>query len=83
MELSGVSFTELTKTSTISAATLTLYYWDDLRGCPSVTLVQAAGADDSSLELSSAGNATAGSFVQIDVEVVRVDAEKTTERDIK
>ena len=34
VELSGVSFTELANTSTISAATLTLYYWDDLRGLP-------------------------------------------------
>ena len=30
VELSGVSFTELTNTSTISAATLTMYYWDEL-----------------------------------------------------
>jgi hypothetical protein len=74
VELSGVSFTELTNTSTISAATLTMYYWDDLRGRPSLTLAQAASADDGSLELSAAGDATAGSFVQIDAEVVRVDA---------
>jgi hypothetical protein len=74
VELSGVSFTELINTSTISAATLTMYYWDELRGRPNVTLAQAAGADDSSLELSGAGNATSGSFVQIDAEVVRVDA---------
>jgi hypothetical protein len=74
VELSGVSFTELTNTSTISAATLTMYYWDDLRGRPGLTLAQAAGVDDSALELSSPGDATAGSFVQIDAEVVRVDA---------
>jgi hypothetical protein len=27
-----VSFTELTNTSTISAATLTMHYWDELLG---------------------------------------------------
>jgi hypothetical protein len=73
VELSGVSFTDLTNTSTISAATLTLHYWDELRGQPGLMLAQAAGVDDTSLELSSAGNATVGSFVQIDAEVIRVD----------
>ena len=34
VELSGVSFTDLTNTSTISAATLTMHYWDELRGRP-------------------------------------------------
>jgi hypothetical protein len=74
VELSGVSFAELTNTSTISAATLTMYYWDELRGRPGLTLAQAAGGGDTSLELSAAGDATAGSLVQIDAEVVRVDA---------
>jgi hypothetical protein len=74
VELSGVSFTELTNTTTISAATLTMHYWDELGGRPSLTLAQAAGIDDTALELSAAGDATTGSFVQIDAEVVRVDA---------
>ncbi|MCX6632234.1 MAG: hypothetical protein NTW28_31875 [Candidatus Solibacter sp.] len=74
VELSGVSFTELTNTSTISSATLTMHYWDELRGRPSLKLAQAAGVGDVSLELSAAGDATAGSFVQIDAEVIRVDA---------
>ena len=33
-----------------------------------------SGVDDTSLELSAAGNATAGSFVQIEAEVIRVEA---------
>ncbi len=74
VELSGVSFTELTNTSTISAATLTMHYWDELRGRPGLMLAQAVSVADSSLELNAAGDATAGSFVQIDAEVVRVDA---------
>ena len=32
VELSGVSFTDLTNTRTISSATLTLYYRDELAG---------------------------------------------------
>ena len=74
VELSGVSFTDLTNTTTISAATLTMHYWDELRGRPSLTLAQAVGVGDTTLALSAAGDATAGSFVQIDAEVVRVDA---------
>jgi Putative phage tail protein len=73
VELSGVSFTDLTNTSTISAATLTMHYWDELSGWPSLTLAQAAGAADTTLQLSAAGAATAGGYVQIDAEVVRVD----------
>jgi hypothetical protein len=74
VELSGVSFTDLTNTSTISSATLTLHYWDELGGRPGLALAQAAGADDTSLELSAAGNAIAGSLVQIDGEVIRVES---------
>ena len=74
VELSGVSFTDLTNTSTISAATLTLHYWDELRGRPTLALAQAAGIADTTLQLSAAGDATAGSFVQIDSEVIRVEA---------
>jgi hypothetical protein len=74
VELSGVSFTDLTNTTTISAATLTMHYWDELLGKPSLALAQAAGVGDTTLALSAAGDASAGSFVQIDAEVVRVDA---------
>jgi hypothetical protein len=51
-----------------------MHYWDELSGKPSLGLAQAAGAGDTTLTLTAAGNATAGSYVQIDAEVVRVDA---------
>jgi len=41
VELSGVSFTDLTNTRTISAATLTMYYWDELQGTPAIALASA------------------------------------------
>ena len=62
VELSGVSFTDLTNTSTISAATLTMYYWDELRGRPEVSLAQAVGIEDGALELNATGNALPGSY---------------------
>jgi hypothetical protein len=73
VELSGVSFTDLTNTTTISAATLTMYYWDELRGRPELSLAQAVGIEDSALELNATGDAMPGSYLQIDCEVMRVD----------
>jgi hypothetical protein len=74
VELSGVSFTDLTNTRTISSATLTMYYWDELQGTPAITLASAVGTGDSVLNLSSAGSAQAGSYIQIELEVLCVEA---------
>jgi hypothetical protein len=74
VELSGVSFTELTNTSTISAATLTMHYWDELRERPRLSLTQALGTGDSVLELNGTGDAVPGSYLQIDSEVMRLDS---------
>jgi hypothetical protein len=74
VNLSGVSFTDLTNTRTISAATLTMYYWDELQGTPTITLASAVGTGDTVLTLSSAGPALAGSYIQIDLEVICVTA---------
>jgi hypothetical protein len=73
VELSGVSFTDLTNTRTISSATLTLHYWDELSGRPSVGLAAAIAAGDASIALTAAGDAAVGSLVQIDGEVMRVE----------
>ncbi len=74
VELSGVSFTDLTNTRTISAATLTMYYWDELQGTPTITLASAVGTGDTLLSLSAAGSAQPGSYIQIELEVIRVEA---------
>jgi hypothetical protein len=78
VELSGVSFTDLTNTRTISAATLTLYYWDELQGTPTIMLASAVGTGDTLLSLSAAGSAQPGSFIQIELEVMRVEAVENT-----
>ena len=74
VELSGVSFHDLANTTTISSATLTMYYWRELSGHPGLALSTAAGAADTTLTLSAAGSAMPGSLIQIDAEVIRVDA---------
>ena len=72
--LSGVSFTALTNTRTISSGTLTMYYYDELQGPPAMSLASGVAATDAVLNLSGVGTAAAGSFIQLDAEVIRVDA---------
>ena len=72
VELSSVSFSDLTNTQTISAGTLTLYYWDELQGAPGITLSAAMAAGDQSLTLDAAGQAQAGTMIQIEAEVMEV-----------
>jgi len=50
-----VSFTDLTNTQTISAATLTMYYWDELQGTPAIEPGQRHRTGDTLLSLSAAG----------------------------
>jgi hypothetical protein len=73
LELSGISFTDLTNTRSISAATLTVYYWDELQGKSTITLAVTAAIDDVTIDLGSAGTFQAGDFVQIDNEVLHVE----------
>ncbi|HTX39692.1 MAG TPA: phage tail protein [Bryobacteraceae bacterium] len=73
-QLSAVSFSDLSNTHSISSGTLTLHYWNELAGQPSVTLAAAVAATDQTLTLSAAGAATAGAFLQLDGEVMQVTA---------
>jgi Putative phage tail protein len=73
VELSGISFTDLTNTRTATAATLTMRYWDELQGKPALSLSNAVAAGDLLLPLSAAGSALAGGFIQIEAEVIRVE----------
>jgi hypothetical protein len=72
--LSGVSFTDLTNTQTVSAGTLSLFYWDELQGTPSTALSTAMAAADTTLTLPPAGAAQPGSIIQVDAEVMQVTA---------
>ncbi len=72
LDLSGVSFSNLTDTETISAATLAVYYWDELQGATSFALASAIATGDTSLTLNVPGPAQAGSILQVDSEVIEV-----------
>ena len=73
-QLSAVSFGDLSNTHSISSGTLTLHYWNELSGQPGLTVATAMGISDQAVSLSAAGSATAGTFVQIDQEVMQVTA---------
>ncbi len=75
--LSGVSFTDLTNTQTVSSGTLSLFYWSEIQGTPATLLSAAMAAADTTLTLNSAGGGQAGSIVQIDAEVMQVTAVST------
>jgi Putative phage tail protein len=72
IQLSGISFSSLTNTRTISAATLTVYYWNELQPVPTVALAANMAATDQAMTLNSSGTAQAGAMIQIDSEVMLV-----------
>ena len=72
--LSGVSFTNLINTDSISSGTLTLHYWNELTGTPPTQLASDLGAGDTILTLNVDGPGRVGSAVQIDAEILSVSA---------
>ena len=74
VELSSIFFTDTSNTSSISAGTLSIYYWDELQGTPATALAAAMDIADLTLTLNSAGAATTGTLIQIDGEVMQVTA---------
>ena len=77
VEVLGIAFTDLTNTRSISAGTLTLGYWDELRGPSSILLSAAIGTADTSFTVASAVSASTGDLVQIDGEVMVVQQDLT------
>lgn len=71
--LSGVSFEDLENTHTITSGTLTLHYWNELLGTPSLALAGAISNTDTVLDLNAAGTAAVGDLIQIGIEVLRVE----------
>ena len=74
VELSGVSFSDLSNTRTVSSATLTLYYWNELQGTPSTKLTSAIETSDNVVGLSAPGSVAAGTVLQVEAELMAVTA---------
>jgi len=74
LELSGVSFPDLTNTAHISSATITVHYCDELQEARPNLLAANIESEDHVLGLSSVGAAQPGSLLQIDSEILQVTA---------
>src|SRR5271157_1569568 len=72
--LSGVSFADLRNTQTVSSATLTMYYWDELQGSPTTALASALGSADTTLTLNVAGTGVPGTILQVETELLQITA---------
>lgn len=70
--VSGVSFGDLTNTHSISSATLTLHYRDEIAAVAG-ELAEKIEDEDVELALAAAGSMTAGELVQVGEEVMRVE----------
>jgi hypothetical protein len=77
IEALGIAFSDLANTLSISAGTLTLFYWDELQGPSTILLSAAIGATDTSFVLATAMSASEGDLVQIDAEVMVVQQNLT------
>ncbi len=74
VELAGVSFSDLTNTSTIGSGTLALFSWDELGSPTTFTLTGAISDTDTTIDLSAAGSAVLGTLLQIEAEILEVTA---------
>lgn len=72
-EISGVGFTDLSNTRSITAGSLTLHYWNELAGPTNIMLSAGISAEDSILHLTEEGSFTPGMIVQIGSELVSAD----------
>lgn len=73
-ELSGVSFTDLINTKTISSATLFLHYWDETQGATTLSLAADCAAADATINLNNAASIQPQQYLQIEAEVLQVSA---------
>lgn len=74
VDLVGIGFSSFTNTHSISAGTLILYYWNELNSPSTLTLATAIAATDTTITLSAAGTNTVGDRIQIEAEVLQVEA---------
>jgi hypothetical protein len=71
-ELGAIGFADMENTRTISSATLTVHYWNELKAPCGLALSQAVAKAEEFVSLSRAGQAEAGGLVQIEGEILEV-----------
>jgi hypothetical protein len=73
VEVSGIAFSDLANTRTISAATMTLFYWSELSDTPAPQLTITIEAEGEHLDLDAAIPVTPGSIVQVGQELMKIE----------
>ncbi len=73
IDLTGVSFSTLENTHTITSGTLTLYYRDELAGPSSIALAAPAEPGDLTVTVTCSGAPATGSYIQLGAEILRID----------
>ena len=74
IDLSGIAFPSLVNTLTITAGSLTVFYWNELNGPSPVSLAAGIAATDTTVTLNLASSAQLDDFIQIDAEIFQVDS---------
>jgi len=72
IQLGEIGFATLVNTSTTSAGTYTLHFYNELLGPPTVAVSTNCTALDTSITLSTSSNAEVNSLIQIGAEVLQV-----------
>jgi Putative phage tail protein len=81
LDLSGIGFTDLTNTNSVSSGTLQLFSWNELNTPSSYSLSTALDASSTTVALVQVATPTTGQTIQIGTElmsVVSVDATSNT-----
>ena len=72
VEIVGPAFSSLDNTRSIAAATIRIWYWDELSSPTAVLLTGSVDGATEYVDLSAAGTAQPGELIQIDAEVLGV-----------
>jgi hypothetical protein len=74
VNLTGITFPSLANTLTITAGSLTLFYYDELNGPSTISLAAGIAATDTTATLNAVSAAQPDDFIQIDAEIFQVQS---------
>ncbi len=72
IEVGGIGFDDLTNTRSVTSATLTLWYWNELNAPSTVTITEQVNETEAVIAVSSAGGLRAGDVIQLGTEMAAV-----------
>jgi hypothetical protein len=78
VEVQAIGFASFDNTTTINAGTLTLGYWNELNGLPTLTVSTAVAVGDTTINLSAPVTAQVGDLIQIESEILVVQQAVTS-----